>query len=78
MGRAVAEYMEDGLHADEVCQRHNLTRRELAHWCNWMDFRATWVDPNRRAPFPDSAPDYAATALTPPGSDPSGHIPFSS
>ncbi|HMT48755.1 hypothetical protein [Dietzia sp. UBA5065] len=61
MMRPVSEYMDDGVHADEVCRRYGLDRRELAKWCNWMDFRVTWVDPDRRPPVPSPAPDYAPT-----------------
>lgn len=67
MARVVSEYMDGGLHADEVCRRHGLTRTELAQWCDWLDFRMTWVDPNRRPPVPSPAPDYA-----PPGTPPRG------
>lgn len=59
MSLPVNEYMHEGRHADEVCAKYGLTREELAKWCNWMDFRVTWVDPARQPPVPSPAPDYA-------------------
>ena len=50
---------EEGMHADEVCRRYGITRRTLAQWCDWVDFRSTWVDPRRQPPVPSPAPDYA-------------------
>lgn len=57
---AVALY-EDGMHADDVCRRYGISRRTLARWCDWVDFRATWPNPDRQPPVPSPAPDYAPT-----------------
>ncbi|MBB0969652.1 helix-turn-helix domain-containing protein [Dietzia aerolata] len=48
----------DGMHADDVCRRYGITRSTLAQWCDWVDFRSTWVDPGRRPPVPSPAPDF--------------------
>lgn len=52
------ELYSDGMHADEVCRRYGITRHRLAQWCDWVDFRVTWVDPGRQPPVPSPAPDY--------------------
>lgn len=61
------ELYYDGLHAAEVCRRYGINRRTLAAWCDQIDFRATWVDPGRRAPVPSPAPDYAPESVRSPG-----------
>lgn len=53
------ELYYDGTHAKEVCRRYGISRITLSRWCNWIDFRMTWVDPDRQPPVPYPAPDYA-------------------
>lgn len=51
---------EGGMHAREVCRRFGINRHTLARWCDWIDFRGTWPDPDRRPPVPSPAPDHYA------------------
>lgn len=53
------ELYYDGMHAKEVCRRYGISRITLSRWCNWIDFRMTWVNPDRQPPAPYPAPDYA-------------------
>lgn len=53
---------QGGVHAREVCRRFGINRYTLATWCDRVDFRATWPDPDRRPPVPFPAPDYAPGA----------------
>ncbi len=55
---AVALYY-GGAHAREVCRRYGISRHALARWCDRIDFRATWPDPDRQPPVPFPAPDFA-------------------
>lgn len=49
----------DGTHARDVCRRFGINRMTLARWCDWIDFRGTWPDPDRQPPVPFPAPDHA-------------------
>jgi transposase-like protein len=49
---------EGGMHASEVCRRFGINRNTLARWCDWVDFRSTWPDPERTPPVPFPAPDH--------------------